>query len=91
MKAKNVFAVTGRYRGPDGDVRGGIVEMIVCAETDEAARAFLGATIPLLAISTVTGLAAIQALERKIKAVLSANDTSWPVYVDPAFAQLDTA
>jgi hypothetical protein len=89
MKTKNVFVVTGRYRDVAGIPRGAIVDLVVCAQNDEAARAYVGGELPTFAVGTVTGLAALEARVKKIKAVLAQQDTSWPVYVEPALLALE--
>lgn len=84
MHKKNVFLVSGRYRGEDGNPRGGIIDCVVCGANDTSIRQYIEQSMPNFAITTVTSLLALEDRAKKIRAALAGEDGSWSVLIDPA-------
>lgn len=91
MQKKNVFLVSGRYRGVDGNPRGVIVDGVVCGATDVSTRKFIEKTMPDFVITTFTSLLALEDRAKKIRAALAGEDGSWSVMVDPALQALEAS
>ena len=85
MLKKNVFLVSGRTKDAgSGELRGVVLNRVVCSEGEEGVRKFLAKELPLFSIIAIVGLEALESQVRRIKGALAGDETSWPVAVDPA-------
>ena len=82
MQKQHVFVVTGRQI-VEGIPRGAIKTLVVCAVGEVGVRRVIAEQVPGLAITTITGLVALEARVRKIRGALSGVEPDWGVVVDP--------
>lgn len=86
MRKQDVFLVSGRFCGSDGNPRGDIINYVVCAVNMDKVRSVVATASPEFAVLSVTSLVILEATVQKIKASLSGTDLRWPVLIDPDFS-----
>lgn len=84
MRKKNVFLVTGRYRDAEGNPRGDLIDAIVCGVDEQSAKAYLARTAPNFAITSFTGLLALEKRAKTAIEMLAEEKPSWLVMIEPA-------
>lgn len=82
MQKRFVFLVTGRELA-GGVPSGAIVTAVVCAESEARVKRLVEQNWPSFQLTTVTGLAALEARAQKIKDTLGGKVPEWSVLVDP--------
>lgn len=82
MLKQNIFVVSGRMI-IDGVPRGEIKTYLVCSDNEMSLKKYVGEYFPQFFIVTITSLVVLEERVAKVKAVLSGQDQSWPILIDP--------
>lgn len=83
MRKENVYLISGRQTGAAGELRGPMVNHVVCATRPETIAMVTTAELPGFVITSTVSLVALEATVKKVKAVLKQEDKSWAVLVEP--------
>ncbi len=83
MRKENVFMVSGRQVDSAGVPQGAVLTHLLCADDEDAMRDFAVEALPRFVITSFVNLEVLDQTSKKIKAVLSGQDNSLSVFVQP--------
>jgi hypothetical protein len=86
MEKKYVFMVSGQVK-VEGEPNAVVKQYVVCSADADSVRIFLETVEPGIQILSIVALTMYEDIVKRIRLVLLGEDTSWPVYVDPALQE----
>lgn len=82
MLKENVFLVSGRLCDAVDDLRGPVINHVVCGVNEDSVRRLVAERVPRFMVVSVIGLTVLEGAAKKIKNVLAGVDCSWSVFVE---------